>query len=157
VTEGQLCTVLAARDWITKDEDLLIASADTYVISPLANNIAQRAADCRGIISVARLPGERWSFARVDEQGHVVEVAEKIRISDYASTGLYYFSNGCEFVKFADEIIAKQEKTRGEYYVIPVYQKYIDKGCNIGISIAQEMWDMGMPEAAAQFEKSLNR
>jgi UDP-N-acetylglucosamine diphosphorylase / glucose-1-phosphate thymidylyltransferase / UDP-N-acetylgalactosamine diphosphorylase / glucosamine-1-phosphate N-acetyltransferase / galactosamine-1-phosphate N-acetyltransferase len=154
VTEGQLCTVLAARKWIDTDEDLLIASADTLVRSHLAEDIRQKSSICRGIISVADLPGERWSFARTDEYGNVVEVAEKVRISDYASTGLYYFQNGHDFVAVADEIIQKQEKTRGEYYVIPVYQKYIERGWTVNISQASETWDMGNPEAIMEFERN---
>lgn len=155
VTEGQLCTVLAARELINTDEDLLIASSDTYVVSDLGQDIASRGSDCKGIISVADMPGERWSFAKVDESGKVVEVAEKVRISNHASTGLYYFSNGKEFVAIADEMIQNQEKTRGEYYVIPVYQKYIARGWRVDISIAYEMWDMGTPEALTNFENHL--
>ncbi len=152
VTEGQLCTVLAARELINTNEDLLIASSDTYVVSDLGEAIAKRDDKCRGLISVANVPGDQWSFARTDERGHVVEVAEKVRISDHASTGLYYFSSGREFVEVAAEIVYQGQKTRGEYYVIPVYQKYIAQGWWVGISKAAEMWDMGTPGALMQFE-----
>ncbi len=152
VTEGQLCTVLAARKFIDNDEDLLVASSDTYIVSSLASDIKNRSPETRGIISVADMAGDRWSFARTDENGNVVEVAEKVRISNHASTGLYYFSNGHEFVSVADEMIANQEKTRGEYYVIPVYQKYIQYGWQVKLSQASEMWDMGTPEALSNFK-----
>jgi len=151
VTEGQLCTVLAAADYINGDEDLLVASCDTYVVSTLAQDIRDRQADCHGIISVADMPGNRWSFARTDETGRVVEVAEKERISDHASTGLYYFSHAQEFITVAEEIIRNREKTRGEYYVIPVYQKYIQRGWRVDVSVAEQMWDMGTPEALSAF------
>lgn len=156
VTEGQLCTVLAAKEFINTKEALLIASSDTYCVSSLENDIANRANDCRGIISVADLPGDRWSFARTDETGRVVEVAEKVRISNHASTGLYYFSSGREFVALGEEMIHNREKTRGEYYVIPVYQKYVQRGWRVEISVAQEMWDMGTPASLEQFKKYIN-
>lgn len=156
VTAGQLCTVLAARALIDSDEDVLIASSDTYVVSNLVQDIAKRATDCRGMISVVNLPGEHWSFARTDSAGQVVEVAEKTRISDHASTGLYYFASGSEFVQVADEMIRNQEKTRGEYYVIPVYQKYIQRGWQVGISLATQVWDMGTPVALAAFGQHLS-
>lgn len=155
VTEGQLCSVLAARAFFEPDEAVLVASADTYIRSNLAHDIARCDAACHGLISVADLPGDRWSFARTDESGAVVEVAEKVRISHHASTGLYYFADSRRFVTIADAMIARQEKTRGEYYVIPVYQKYIDQGLRIGLSEAQAMWDMGTPEALAAFERHL--
>src|SRR5688572_21269464 len=39
VTQGQLCTVLAAKQHIQSTEDVLIASADTWVISTLGADI----------------------------------------------------------------------------------------------------------------------
>lgn len=151
VTEGQLCTVLVARDLIDRDEDVLIASSDTYIVSDLADTIARKPETCRGIISVADMPGDRWSFARTDDEGRVVEVAEKVRISDHASTGLYYFSNGAEFVERAEARVREGRRTKGEFYVIPLYQDYIDAGLRIDIDRARRMWDMGTPEALTAF------
>ena len=156
VTEGQLCTVLAAREHLDADEGVLIASADTYVRSDLGRDIRNRASDCRGVISVACMPGDRWSFARVDGDGKVVQVAEKKRISPHASTGLYYFSSGREFLAVAEEMIRREEKTRDEYYVIPVYQTYIERGWPVELSHAHEMVDMGTPATLAAFERALS-
>lgn len=155
VTQGQLCTVLAAEQYIDSPEDVLIAASDTYIKSEMAAHIAQKSVDCKGLISVANLAGSQWSFAKTDDNGRVIEVAEKVRISDHASTGLYYFSDGAQLVKLGKEMIANQETTRGEYYVIPVYQKIIGQGEWVGISQADEMWDMGTPEAKTQFEAYL--
>lgn len=151
VTEGQLATVLTAAEYFNLDEDVLILSSDTYVKSPLVKDIIYRKRNCHGIISVAELPGSQWSFAKVNDKNEVSRVAEKERISDYASTGIYYFSKGNELVKYSSEMISKKEKTRNEYYVIPVYQKFIDHGKMISISIADEMWDMGTPEALEEY------
>jgi dTDP-glucose pyrophosphorylase len=151
VTEGQLCTVLAGMPCVDPNEDVLVASCDTYVVSNIAHDIRNKPDDCHGIISVADMPGERWSFARTDETGRVVEVAEKVRISDHASTGLYYFSSASELTATAHEMIEREERTRGEYYVIPVYQKFIERGWRVDISVVTEMWDMGTPEAMQTF------
>ena len=158
VTEGQLCTVLESKSHIDTDEDLLIISSDTYVISDIGKHIAERSRDCSGLISVASLPGNQWSFAQTDEKGRVIRVAEKERISDFASTGLYYFSNGHIFVERAEEAISRGERTKNEFYVIPLYQKYIDRGEVIGISPAKQVFDMGNPaalNAAETFLKTL--
>ena len=157
VTEGQLCTVMAAKKWILPEDDLLIASSDTYVRSNLAQDIAERSDDCHGIISVACMPGDHWSFVRTNAEGSVVAVAEKERISDMASTGLYYFSKGHEFISAAKEIIENHEKSAGEYYVMPVYQKYIYRNLDVRISLASEMLDMGTPGAAHQSAEVLSK
>ena len=157
VTEGQLCTVLAAEEHLNSSEDLLITSSDTFVKSKIGDHISRKADDCAGLISVADLPGNRWSFAKVDDTGRVVEVAEKRRISNYASTGLYYFANGYDFLTEAKRIIENKEKTQGEYYVIPVYQKLIERGLKIEISLADEVYDMGTPESLRQSIQELSK
>lgn len=153
VTEGQLCTVLAAKKLLGEDEDVLIAASDTVVIGNLPGDILSTYWD--GIISVANLPGDQWSFAKTNENGEVLEVAEKRRISDYASTGLYYFRKAKDLVTFGEKIIQDNERIRGEFYVIPVYQKMIAAGKRVGISKASEMWDMGTPEAKLRFEQHI--
>jgi len=157
VTDGQLCTVLAATHALDLDSDLLIASCDTYVVSSLADAIRDKPAECRGIISVADMPGERWSFARTDDAGRVVAVAEKQRISNHASTGLYYFTSAGEFVEEANRLIAAGQKTRGEYYVMPVYERYIAAGKRVDIARASEMWDLGTSDAIDAFVVSRSR
>jgi NDP-sugar pyrophosphorylase family protein len=154
VTEGQLCTVLKATSFFNENESILIAASDSYIESSIGQEITQSDAD--GIISVIDLPGEQWSFAKTDVNGNVTEVAEKKRISNLASTGLYYFKNSKVFEREANAIVNNKETTKGEYYVIPLYAKLIAKGARISISRAKAMWDMGTPEAKLKFETHLN-
>jgi dTDP-glucose pyrophosphorylase len=156
VTEGQLCTVLAAKSIINTDESLLVISSDTLIEGGLMSDLPSDLEDVDGIISVLNLPGEQWSFAKVDSYGKVIEVAEKTRISDLASTGMYYFKSGAKLVEEADRLISNNERTRGEFYIMPIYQKLIDSGLNIRIAKAKNMWDMGTPEALAQFVANKN-
>ena len=153
VTDGQLCTVLKAKQFIDTNEDVLVVSSDTLVVGNIYGDAQTSSWD--GLISVANLPGDQWSFARVGENNQVEEVAEKTRISDHASTGQYYFRRGKDLVSFGTELVSRQEKTKGEYYVIPVYQKMIAAGMKIGISKTLKMWDMGTPESKSLFEKNL--
>jgi len=155
VTEGQLCTVMETSGNIDKDEDILIVSSDTYVVSDITKDIKNISNDCRGLISVADMPGDRWSFAKTDNSGNVRQVAEKTRISNHASTGMYYFSSGSEFIEYGNEILADKKTTSGEYYVIQTYEKYIAGGKIIGISKADKMWDMGNIESLNLFQEYL--
>ncbi len=98
VTEGQACTVLKAKAWIDNDEPLLIYNADTYCRTSLSKRLPRLSPDVAGLLGVFHAAGDKWSFARTDDRGRVLEVAEKRRISEWASTGLYYFSRGRDFV-----------------------------------------------------------
>ena len=130
---------------------MLIIGSDTIVDSNIGRDILYKPFDCKGIISVADMPGDRWSFAAVDVNGKVYQVAEKRRISPHASTGMYYFTNGKEFVMNSDRMIMRGELTNGEYYVIPVYQKMIEKGEFVSISQANAMWDLGTPDSLKEY------
>jgi UDP-N-acetylglucosamine diphosphorylase / glucose-1-phosphate thymidylyltransferase / UDP-N-acetylgalactosamine diphosphorylase / glucosamine-1-phosphate N-acetyltransferase / galactosamine-1-phosphate N-acetyltransferase len=152
VTRGQLCTVLKASEYFDDKGDVLIAASDSYIKSDIGSDISARRNLCSGLISVISLPGDQWSFARADDNGRVVEVAEKKRISDHCSTGLYYFSRSSYLQSFGQHIIMNNETTRNEFYVIPVYQKMIEEGLTIELSSAAEMWDMGTPAAKQTFE-----
>src|SRR5690606_29006098 len=69
LTEGQACTVLAARDHLDPDEGLIIYNADTYCVTDLERRLADLDPDVDGIIGVFQAPGDHWSFARVDDTG----------------------------------------------------------------------------------------
>ncbi len=146
VTEGQLCTVLKAKDYFSKD--ILTMASDVYAEGNISKDIEK---ESDGVISVAELEGEKWSFTRV-ENDRVVEVAEKTRISDHVSTGIYYFSDSNDFLMASEEIISKKEKTKGEYYIIPVYNKLIRDNKKIIISKVDKMIDLGTPENKEVFE-----
>lgn len=153
VTEGQLCTVLAARDRLETDEDVVVFNTDTIVVSDVARELRERDDSVRGVISVIEKPGEQWSFAKTNDAGDVVRVAEKERISPWASTGMYCFSSGVEFLAHADELIRRDLRVRGEFYVIPVYSLYIESSQRIVVSRAREMWDLGTPEGVELYSK----
>ena len=152
VTEGQACTVLEARSSIDNDAPLVIYNADTFSTSGLEARLRTLPNDVDGVLSVFRAAGDKWSFARTEPDGRVVETAEKRRISEWATTGLYHFARGHDFVHHADAMIAANERERGEFYVAPVYNRLIAAGCNIQIDLAEEVWVLGTPEDLADFE-----
>jgi len=154
VTEGQACTVLEARGQIDNDQPLLIYNADTYCQTNLAQALPTMRPSVKGILGVFNAPGDKWSFARVDSTGRVVETAEKKRISDLACTGLYHFSHGSDFVRYADAMIAANERVNNEFYVAPVYNRMIADGADIRVDVAREVWVLGTPEDLDYFEKN---
>lgn len=154
VTEGQACTVLVARDYIDADEPLLIYNADTYCRTALGETLPALPASVDGLLGVFRAEGDRWSFARLGADGRVVETAEKRRISEWATTGLYYFRRGRDFVRHAEAMIAADERQNGEFYVAPVYNRLIAAGSEIRVDPVDEVWVLGTPEDLAHFETS---
>ena len=156
VTAGQACSVLEAREWIDSDQPLVIYNADTYCVTDLEARL-RGSEKVDGLIGVFQAPGDKWSFARTDASGRVVETAEKRRISEWATTGLYHFTRGRDFVRHADAMIAAGERERGEFYVAPVYNRLIAAGGDVRLDIAKQVWVLGTPEDLQYFEANYPR
>src|SRR3989344_4404436 len=92
VTEGAACTVLLAKELINNDEELIIYNTDQYFRAPVESAIKNRKPNISGLIPVFISNNSRWSFAKVNREGYVIETAEKVSISQHATVGLYYFS-----------------------------------------------------------------
>jgi len=84
--------------------------------------------NCSGYIEVFKGDGENWSFIETssDNTRAVSRTAEKERISDLCSTGLYFFKSRALF-SFAYEL-SKHNKIKGEAYIAPMYNHLIAKG-----------------------------
>ncbi len=153
VTEGQACTVLLAREFIDSDDRLVIFNADTYQRSSgLCSLIDDPSVD--GALSTFRAPGDQWSFVKVDDGGRVVETAEKRRISEWASTGMYYFRRGADYVAAADAMIAEDDRARGEFYVAPLYNRLIAAGARIAMDVVDVVHVLGTPQDVDEFLRS---
>jgi hypothetical protein len=84
----------------------------------------------------------------------VTEVAEKNPISTDATVGVYYWKHGADYVKYAEQMIAKGIKTNNEYYVCPVFNEAIAAGKHIKAWEVDEMRGMGTPEDLDAFLKA---
>ena len=151
VTRGQAETVLRAREIIDDATPLLVFNADTFVRSPRLRDRLGEIEGCDGLVGVFRAKGDHWSFARLDEDGFVLEMAEKRRISPWASTGLYVFTRGRDFVRLAEGAIQRDERVRGEFYVAPLYNALIAEGGRVAVDVAEEVWPLGTPAELRYF------
>ena len=141
VTSGQAETVALALDRSRSDEGLLVFNGDSAFEDDLTDWIRHDAPNCAGALQVFRDTDPRWSFAKVDSLGNVVETAEKKSISDLASTGLYYFRSWREYVAYYETLGA----SAGEKYIAPVYNCYLRDGKRIRVIPAKRYHCFGTP------------
>lgn len=76
-------------------------------------------------LSLMRAPGDHWSFAKFGDDGLVSETAEKRRISDWASIGLYAFESLATFDNAFQRGSHPDDK---EQYVAPLYNHVVAAG-----------------------------
>jgi dTDP-glucose pyrophosphorylase len=147
VTEGAACTTLLAKDFINNENPLIIANSDQYVEwNPIDFYYKMIETKSDGGILTFKSTHPKWSFVKLDENDNVIEVAEKKPISDIATVGIYYFTRGSEYVKYAEQMIANEIRVNNEFYVAPVYNEYIKDKKRIKTFNIQKMWGLGTPE-----------
>ena len=147
MTEGAACTSLLAKEYIDNDNPLVMANSDQYVEWDSNNVMYSFAADgIDGGILTFKATHPKWSYAKLDDNGFVSEVAEKKPISDNATVGIYYWKKGSDYVKYAEQMIEKNIRTNNEFYVCPVYNEAIADGKKIRVKQIEKMWGIGTPE-----------
>jgi HAD superfamily hydrolase (TIGR01509 family) len=147
LTEGAACTTLLAKEYIDSDAPLLMANSDQFLewdSNEFMYKMIEQKVD-GGILSF-HSTHPKWSFAKVDEYGYVTEVQEKNPISDIATVGVYYWAKGSDYVKYAEQMIAKNMRVNNEFYVCPVYNEGIVDGKKFKTFNIDKMWGLGTPE-----------
>lgn len=163
ITDGAACTVLKAQALIDNDVPMLMANSDQFlewdarafaapILEPASNSIVPD-----GIIStfVKHDPDTKWSYAKLDSDAkYVTRVEEKVPISNNASTGIYMWRRGSDFVKYANQMIAANDRSNNEFYVCPVYNYAIKDGKKITVDHCTRMWGIGVPDDLEFFLKN---
>lgn len=157
MTEGQVCTALVAKQYFDNDDPLMCANSDQWIdfdINKYLDYMDQK--DLDGLIMTMKSSDSKWSFAKTDKSGYVIETAEKMPISDDATVGIYNFRHGRELVIAAEKMIDENIRVNNEFYICPCYNYMIKKGKKIGIySIGREyggMYGLGIPYDLKWFE-----
>lgn len=151
LTDGQATTCMLAIPQCNPDEEIMVYNIDTYV-EPGEMKYEDISGD--GHIPCFYADGDHWSFAKLDENGNVVEVREKERISDNCTLGAYYFKSAKLYKRLYEEYYAGDSKMeKNEKYIAPLYNYMVEKGMEVTISIVDEkkVHVLGTPEELNTF------
>ncbi len=151
LTDGQATTCMLAMPYCEKENSIMIYNIDTYV-EPYEMKLEDISGD--GYIPCFHASGDHWSFAKLNEEGKVIEVKEKERISDNCTLGAYYFSSARLYEKIYNEYYSNDRNLeKNEKYVAPLYNYMIKNNMEVRISIidANKVHVLGTPEELKNF------
>ncbi len=152
ITEGAACTTLLAKEYINNDSPLLMANSDQFVEwSSSKFMYKMQEQDLDGGILSFESTHPKWSYAKINEEGYVSEVAEKKPISNCATVGIYYWKKGSDYVRYAEQMIEKNIRTNNEFYVCPVFNEAVEEGKKVSTYNIDRMWGLGTPEDLEYF------
>jgi len=150
LTRGQSETACLAKRLIDLSQPLLIFNIDTqFFSSSLEKNLLRK--DIDGVLGAFYSEEPRFSFAALNDENFVTKTAEKEVISSNALTGLYHFTYPEDFFEAAESAFSKNETTKGEFYIAPLYNHLITKGRKLIVDMADEVNILGTPEELKLF------
>ena len=158
LTEGAASTTLLAKELINNDQPLIMANSDQFIewdSNEFMYKMNESNADGGIVTFTSTHP--KWSFAKIDNNGLVIEVAEKNPISDIATVGVYFWKHGSDYVKYAEQMIDKNIRVNNEFYVCPVFNEAISDGKKIRTFNIEKMWGIGTPEDLNYFLEKYNK
>lgn len=94
---------------------------------------------------------ERYSYAKLDADNRVIQVAEKVVISDRAIAGAYFFHQASTLISNGESILKAEHLVKGEFYLSTIYQRIIENGGEVGHLEMDGYLSFGTPE---ELEKS---
>ena len=156
-TAGAALTSLLAIEYLDENESLVLVNGDQlldYDENELVKFFVKNDADAGVFVFNSFHP--RWSYVRTDEDGLVVEAAEKKPISNQATAGFYYYKKTFEYIKSAKRMILKGGDVNGLYYICPVFNEMIlEQKKILTYSIDSKKYHSFMsPEKVKEFEKT---
>jgi NDP-sugar pyrophosphorylase family protein len=159
-TQGALCSVLLAIEHINNDQPLLISNADQIFDRGIPDYLqyytdSDLDAACLTFSSVH----PRWSYVKTNDNGLVIETAEKRPISKNAIAGVYWYKKGSEFIDRGMASIKNGSSVDGKYFISPVFNEYVLLGGKVGCHAVsnEEYHTFYSPQKIEEYESSLKR
>ena len=151
VTDGAARTALLAKQYVDNQRPLIIAKSDQLLdwdSSDFISQLLEIGVD--GNMALFLANEDKWSYAKI-KNNRIIEVAEKVVISNNASTGIYGWAKGSDYVKYAEEMIEKNIRVNNEFYICPVYNEAIQDNKRILPIFVDAMHGLGTPEDLEKF------
>ncbi len=150
--KGQAHALHLAKDYL--GGPVLIVFVDT-IFDTDVSSLADEAMD--GVIYVKEVEDPRRFGVVVIEDGMIARLVEKPEtpVSNLAVIGLYYIKDSCHLVRSIEELMRRDMRTKGEYFLADALQLMIDQGARFRAEPVSVWEDCGKPEALLQTNRYL--
>ena len=140
--EGIGHAVWLARDNILPNDEILIVLGDTIFDVDLNSIIGQPYSS----LGVKKVDDPRsFGVAEMDEKGFITRLVEKANIptSNLALVGIYKIKEAALLMKFLDENIQKNARTKNEFHLTDGLMKMVEHGAKITTFPVDSWFDCG--------------
>lgn len=133
-TEGAGETIHISLKYIENEDDtpVLCLDGDNFY----TNNIVHEWNGQNKVFSIYEPSNTNmYSFIKLSNDNHIIDIVEKEKISDYACTGAYGFSSFKTLLKYTEKIITNKIKQKNEYYTSTIIKQMLNDNIRFDIGI----------------------
>lgn len=151
LTDGAATTLQCALDQIPIEEAVLSANSDQFVSSDISQFIESvRSGKSDGQILTMNASDSKWSYVERNSDGEVINVVEKIAVSNEATVGVYGWKSATIAKNAINAMKEDGLKVNGEFYVAPSYTYLLKQGGKISTfcvgDVETDVHGLGTPE-----------
>ncbi|TFU01521.1 hypothetical protein EUV02_13635 [Polymorphobacter arshaanensis] len=159
---GPVWAVLQARQYIDPAKPVFINYCDFSCVWDWADFKAfVRETACAGAVPAYRgfhphsLHGNSYAFIK-ETGGWLTDIQEKQAwtddpMSEYASSGGYYFDSGARALEMLDAQVAEELRVNNEFYVSLAYKVMAARGLKVAVYELQHFMQWGTPDDLAEY------
>lgn len=144
-TRGAAETVLIGLKGLSRSlrsRPVLLADGDTFYDEDVVGKFREVCKESNAVFYFDDTqPKPMYSYIKTDESGRILEVKEKVKISDKANSGCYCFKSGLELEDNCKKLLDAQQTQLsqdavGEYYTSGVIARMLEQGSHfVGLQI----------------------
>jgi dTDP-glucose pyrophosphorylase len=157
LTDGPATTASLARHLIDPEEQLIITNCDQIIKDWNHNTFLNFAKSYDGVLGCFISDKPHNSYVNINQENLVIDVKEKVVISNIATNGLHFWQKAKYFFESYDSMRNHKDTTNNEYYVAPSYRYLIDQNYKIGIYMFNQHFPVGTPEQLRRYLDNENR
>lgn len=154
-TKGPVDTILSIsplRALLDNRRELLIADCDSLIATTELEDALRvfRSQGSVGGVLVRRTDDPACSYAKIGSDMHVTETAEKKVISEWSTTGPYWWREARDFLR-----CALLNSAKGQYSVSPCYNQLIEEGRKVRAFRTLTFKHLGTPELLEAYAEDI--
>ena len=132
---------------ITTCKKCVLLDCDTFYTDDILN-LYRKIENNAVFYTVNTEPNPIYSYIELDNEGKIINIREKLKISDNANTGIYCFKDIIELYHYAKFIVENDIKFNNECYTSCIIDKMIGEGHHFtGIKLNEQyVFGLGTPK-----------
>ena len=131
---GALVSGLIACDNLDLEMPLLVVAGDSFLRQHVRHYLPSEVENLGAWTIAFKSGNPRWSYLSTNPDGAVSEVAEKEVTGDMATTGVFLFNRGQEFVNAAEWVLVNNARRNGRFFVSTALNYFISRDRRVGFT-----------------------